>query len=120
LLTIIFVFAEMILYKMRQLNPAVLLTLACLETAAWLAYFILNVISIAAGGVAVLGLILSLILTVTSAVHLYFGAKFTHRKRKGGLYQPAGLAHQKASHGVETGYPGYQGYQGYTGNGNAY
>ncbi|KAI1764717.1 hypothetical protein GGR53DRAFT_303967 [Hypoxylon sp. FL1150] len=84
--TLLFDVAEIVLYARRRLNPALLLSSACVKTAVWLAYFIILVIGSASGSVSVLDLILALVLALTSIEQTVLGVVYTHRKRQGRLF----------------------------------
>jgi hypothetical protein len=93
-LTIIFCVIECIFYARRILNPITALVFAVLKSLMWLVYFIISIAAAARGYGGVLGVILSLILVITSFVQMGFSAKYVHMKRKGqlgdGVYRRAG------------------------------
>ncbi|KAK8034238.1 hypothetical protein PG993_009233 [Apiospora rasikravindrae] len=81
---------EAALFHRRHLSPAAVLVLAVIKTAGWLVYLIVAAVATAAAVSAVLDIILGLLMVVTALVQLFYGAKFTHRQRKGLLSQQVG------------------------------
>ncbi|KAK7966877.1 uncharacterized protein PG986_001154 [Apiospora aurea] len=83
---------EAALFHRRRLSPAAVLVLAVIRTAGWLDYLIVAAVATAAAVSAVLDIILGLLMVVTALVQLFYGAKFTHRQRKGLLSHQGGGA----------------------------
>ncbi|KAI1867445.1 hypothetical protein JX265_007247 [Neoarthrinium moseri] len=107
IITIIFDIIECVLYARRTLSPVLLLVFAVLKTLAWGVYFVLAIIAAASGTFSWVDFLLSLVLVATSLVQLVFGAKNTHRKRKGTLDNRGNYKAATTGH-VEGQYAGVQ------------
>ncbi|KAI3324766.1 hypothetical protein HD806DRAFT_54635 [Xylariaceae sp. AK1471] len=100
-LTIVIDIVEIVLIARKNMPPALYLSFACIKTLIWLIIFVLDLITL-----AIVGIILSAIVVITSVVQLAFGARIVHKKRKGtltgGKYVPT--LNPAATGHVETGY----------------
>ncbi|OTB02686.1 hypothetical protein M426DRAFT_322444 [Hypoxylon sp. CI-4A] len=83
LATIIVDLAEIVLFAKRRLNPILLLSLACIKTTVWLAYFIVCVVSAANKAINPPNLVLSVMLAATSIRQLIYSTIVTHRFLEG-------------------------------------
>ncbi|KAK7934901.1 hypothetical protein PG985_000396 [Apiospora marii] len=107
LFTIAANFVEAALFHRRRLSPATVLGLAVVRVAGWLVYLVVSAVATARVAAAALDVILGLLMVLTALVQLFYGAKFTHRQRKGLLYHQGGGATHKAGD-AEYGMNNYQ------------
>ncbi|KAK8038320.1 hypothetical protein PG994_015087 [Apiospora phragmitis] len=83
---------EAALFHRRRLAPVAVLALAVVRAAGWLVYLVMAAVATARAVAAVLDIVLGLLMVVTALVQLFFGAKATHRQRKGLLPHQGGHA----------------------------
>ncbi|KAI1328882.1 hypothetical protein F5Y16DRAFT_136848 [Xylariaceae sp. FL0255] len=110
-LTIVIDIVEIILISRRDMPPGLYLAFGILKTCLWLAVTIIEGI-----GRSILGVIFGLIVFVTAAIQLGFGADIVHKKRtgylNGGNYKRASGGNVEVGYGVPSQYSG--GYSGAT------
>lgn len=106
LFTIAANFVEAVLFHHRRLSPATVLALAVVRVAGWLVYLVVSAVATARVAAAALNLILGLLMVLTALLQLFYGAKFTHRQRKGMLPHQGGAGVNKTQD-VEYGMSNY-------------
>ncbi|KAK8112014.1 uncharacterized protein PG998_008471 [Apiospora kogelbergensis] len=95
LYTIISAIVESSLFHRRRLAPKTVTILAIVRTLGWLVYLIVSAVATARAVSGALDVILGLIMVASALVQLYYGAKFTHKERKGQLLQPGAAGGNK-------------------------